>query len=72
VPRDFSVVGVAARHWAEDFRPPLTAADVPTHDMGAEAVALLLELIAAPQTPPRHLLHAPPISLRASTGPVPR
>jgi DNA-binding LacI/PurR family transcriptional regulator len=26
VPRDFSVIGVAARHWAEDFRPPLTAA----------------------------------------------
>jgi DNA-binding LacI/PurR family transcriptional regulator len=72
VPRDFSIAGVAARHWAEDFRPPLTAADVPTHDMGAEAVALLLERVATPQAPPRHLLHAPPISLRSSTGPVPR
>jgi DNA-binding LacI/PurR family transcriptional regulator len=72
VPRDFSVAGVAARHWAEDFRPPLTAADVPTHDMGAEAVALLLERIATPEAAPRHLLHAPPISLRASTGPAPR
>ena len=29
VPRDFSITGVVARHWAEDFRPPLTAADVP-------------------------------------------
>src|SRR4051794_41681625 len=54
VPRDFSITGVAARHWAEDFRPPLTAADVPTLDMGAEAVGLLVERIAAPQAAPRH------------------
>jgi DNA-binding LacI/PurR family transcriptional regulator len=70
VPRDFSVTGVAARHWAEDFRPPLTAADVPTLQMGGEAVQLLLERIATPEALPRHVLHAPPISLRASTGPV--
>ncbi|MGI5237940.1 LacI family DNA-binding transcriptional regulator [Dactylosporangium sp. CA-139066] len=71
VPRDFSVTGVAARHWAEDFRPPMTAADVPTHDMGAQAVELLLEQLHAPTAHPRHLLHTPPISLRASTGPAP-
>jgi DNA-binding LacI/PurR family transcriptional regulator len=71
VPRDFSLAGVAARHWAEDFRPQLTAADVPTFEMGASAVDLLLEHIAAPETPARHLLLTPPISLRASTGPVP-
>lgn len=29
VPRDFSIVGVVARHWAENLHPPLTAADVP-------------------------------------------
>ncbi|MBY8871680.1 LacI family transcriptional regulator [Micromonospora sp. PLK6-60] len=71
VPRDFSLTGVAARHWAENFRPSLTAADVPIVDMGAAAVALLLERIAAPATAPRHRLYRPPISLRASTGPVP-
>lgn len=71
VPRDFSVAGVAARHWAEEFRPPLTAADVPIVDMGTDAVALLMEGIAAPRTPPRHRLYSPPISLRSSTGPVP-
>ncbi|MEU7399529.1 substrate-binding domain-containing protein, partial [Streptomyces albogriseolus] len=70
VPADFSVTGVAAQHWAEDFRPPLTAADVPMRDMGAEAVALLLEIIAAPESVPRHRLYSPPISLRSSTGPV--
>jgi DNA-binding LacI/PurR family transcriptional regulator len=71
VPKAFSIVGVAARHWAEDFRPPLTAADVPALEMGALAVELLLERIAAPELPTRHVLLAPPISLRASTGPVP-
>ncbi|GAA3349526.1 LacI family DNA-binding transcriptional regulator [Amorphoplanes nipponensis] len=71
VPRDFSIAGVAARHWAEDFRPQLTAADVPTLEMGAGAVDLLLERIAAPEASPRHLLLTPPISLRASTGPAP-
>ena len=71
VPRDLSITGVVARHWAEDFRPPLTAADVPT-EMGTHAVDLLLERIATPEAPPRHLLFTPPISLRVSTGPAPR
>jgi DNA-binding LacI/PurR family transcriptional regulator len=70
VPGDLSIAGVAARRWAEDFRPPLTAADVPT-EMGTQAVELLLERIATPDAPPRHVLLTPPISLRASTGPVP-
>ncbi|WP_127501881.1 LacI family DNA-binding transcriptional regulator [Actinoplanes solisilvae] len=70
IPRELSIAGVAARHWAEGFRPQLTAADVPTLEMGAHAVELLLERIAAPTSAPRHLLLAPPISLRDSTGPA--
>jgi len=70
VPTDISIAGVAAKHWAEDFRPSLTAADVPT-EMGVHAVDLLLERIATPDAPPRHLLLTPPISLRESTGPAP-
>lgn len=70
VPADLSITGVVARHWAEDFRPPLSAADVPT-EMGTHAIDLLLERIATPEAPPRHLLLTPPISLRASTGPAP-
>jgi DNA-binding LacI/PurR family transcriptional regulator len=72
VPRDFSVAGVAARHWAEDFRPPMTAVDIPTENIGAQAVELLLERLAAVQVHPRQILHAPPVSLRATTGPAPR
>jgi len=71
VPKDFSIVGVAAKHWAEDFRPALTAADVPALEMGGQAVELLLERIAEPQGSPQHRLLTPPISLRDSTGPVP-
>jgi DNA-binding LacI/PurR family transcriptional regulator len=71
IPRDFSITGVAARHWAEDFRPPLTAADIPTGDIGTEAVDLLLQRLAVPDTQPRHIMHAPPISLRDTTGPAP-
>lgn len=71
VPYDFSVIGVAARTWAEDFRPPLTAADVPALEMGEKAVSLLVERIAAPDTPPRQILLAPPISLRSSTAAAP-
>jgi DNA-binding LacI/PurR family transcriptional regulator len=37
-----------------------------------EAVTLLLQRLNAPQTPPRHMMHAPPISLRGTTGPSPR
>jgi DNA-binding LacI/PurR family transcriptional regulator len=70
VPADLSITGVVARHWAEGFRPALTAADVPT-EMGTYAVDLLLERIATPETAPRHLLLTPPISLRDSTGPAP-
>jgi DNA-binding LacI/PurR family transcriptional regulator len=72
VPRRFSVVGVAARYWAEQFQPQLTAAEVPAVEMGATAVEFLVDRIARQDIPPRHRLIAPPISLRNSTGPAPR
>jgi DNA-binding LacI/PurR family transcriptional regulator len=71
VPHRFSMVGVAARYWAERFHPELTAADVPAVEMGAAAVEFLIERVADPDAPPRQHLFAPPISLRNSTGPPP-
>lgn len=68
VPADFSLIGVAAQHWAEEFHPPLTSADVPASEMGAEAVALLTAHIADSSAEPRHILLAPPISLRDSVA----
>jgi DNA-binding LacI/PurR family transcriptional regulator len=72
VPTDFSIAGVAARHWAENLHPPLTAADVPADEMGAHAVEVLIQRIADPLAPHRQLLLAPPISLRGTTGPARR
>lgn len=71
VPRDFSIIGIADRQWAEEFQPPLTAADVPAAKICSDAVDMLLERIADPSAAARHLLLSPPISLRDSTGPVP-
>lgn len=68
VPRDFSVTGVIADRLAEDFHPPLTAADVPAGEMARLAVDLLLERIEEPAAAPRHALLEPAISLRSSTG----
>ncbi|MFC4536752.1 LacI family DNA-binding transcriptional regulator [Sphaerisporangium dianthi] len=70
VPDDFSIAGVSAQHWAENLHPPLTAADVPTDELGAHAVEMLIQRIADPDTTHRHLLVAPPISLRGTTGPA--
>ena len=71
IPLDFSVTGIAASRWAAAVTPQLTAADVPAADMGRVAVELLLELVRTPDAPPRHVLLAPPVSLRASAGPAP-
>ncbi|WP_043628914.1 LacI family DNA-binding transcriptional regulator [Nonomuraea candida] len=72
VPRQFSVIGVVGRHWAEQFHPPLTAADVPISDLAERAVGLLAERMTHPGTPARHVMLTPPLSLRASTAPPPR
>jgi DNA-binding LacI/PurR family transcriptional regulator len=71
VPADFSVIGVAVQHWAEEFHPPLSSADIPADDMGAHAVDLLTQRIANPFALPKHLLLCPPISLRDSVTRVP-
>lgn len=69
-PTDFSVTGTVARPWAEQCHPQLTSADVPAMEMGSTAVRFLVERIANPDAPPAQELLTPPISLRASTGPV--
>jgi len=74
VPRDFSVVGVAASPWAEQVNPPLTAAEIPAKEMSRVAVDLMMRRLRSPDSPPRHVLLKPLITLRGSTGrcrPVP-
>jgi DNA-binding LacI/PurR family transcriptional regulator len=69
IPWQVSVTGVVGRHWAEEFHPPLTAADVPISDMAERAVDLLAERMAEPGAPVSHVLLTQPISLRESTAP---
>ncbi|MFE7835547.1 LacI family DNA-binding transcriptional regulator [Streptomyces sp. NPDC057474] len=69
VPRDFSVVGVAAGHWAEQVNPQLTAAEIPAREMSRVSVDLIVRRLTAPDSAPRHVLLKPLISLRDSTGP---
>ncbi len=71
-PDRFSVTGIVARHWAEQFHPRLTAVDLPAEEMGATAVRFLVERIADPAADAVHALLTPPISLRGSTGPANR
>lgn len=74
VPRDFSVVGVAASPWAEQVTPPLTAAEIPAKEMSRVGVELMVERLRSPDARPRHVLLRPLITLRSSTGrcrPVP-
>ncbi|MEV5437042.1 substrate-binding domain-containing protein [Streptomyces sp. NPDC052682] len=69
VPRDFSVVGVAASPWAEQVTPQLTAAEIPAKEMSRAGVELMMERLRSLDAPPRHVLLKPLITLRASTGP---
>ncbi|MFD5087921.1 LacI family DNA-binding transcriptional regulator [Kitasatospora sp. NPDC058406] len=69
VPRDFSVVGVAASRWAEQVSPPLTASEIPAKEMSRIAVDLMMERLTVPTAAPRHVLLKPLITLRASTAP---
>ncbi|MCL8013783.1 LacI family DNA-binding transcriptional regulator [Streptomyces sp. AS02] len=74
VPRDFSVVGVAASPWAEQVTPQLTAAEIPAKEMSRVAVELMVERLRSSGSTPRHVLLKPLITLRSSTGrcrPVP-
>jgi DNA-binding LacI/PurR family transcriptional regulator len=69
VPRDFSVVGLAAGPWAETVTPALTAANEPVGEISRVAVELMLERLASPGASPRHVMLRPLISIRSSTGP---
>lgn len=69
VPGDVSVVGYDDREIAQFLHPPLTTVLLPHYDMGALAVELLLEKIAAPGTAPTQLKAECPLIVRESAGP---
>lgn len=68
VPRDLAVVGFDDTRVARMTRPALTTVRVPMSRMGAEAVRLLCQRIAAPDRPPTRIDLEPELMVRESCG----
>ena len=68
-PDDMSVVGYNDMPFVDRFRPPLTTVRVPHYELGATAAELMLEQLQGTDAPPRQLLLAPELVVRASTAP---
>lgn len=71
IPDDVSVLAVTSENNARSLTPEITAADVPTAEMGRHAVESLLRLVADPAAEPAHILLAPPFVDRRSHAPAP-
>ena len=69
-PGDVSVVGFNDMDWSARFAPPLTTVRLPHHRLGVEAAGLLLERLADPATPVRHVVLPIELVVRGSTGPA--
>jgi LacI family transcriptional regulator len=54
--------------WADFFHPRLTAVSQPVDDLGSGAIRMLLERLADPELPPRHVRLAPGFQWRESCG----
>lgn len=70
VPDDLSVVGFDDIPESTRSLPPLTTVAQPLHDLGAQALKMLVKLLAGEPVPQQ--VHLPAdLVVRASTGPVP-
>jgi LacI family transcriptional regulator len=67
-PGDVSVVGVNDMAWSDRFSPALTTVRMPHYELGVTAADLLLERLASPQAPPRHVMLPAQLVVRASTA----
>jgi LacI family transcriptional regulator len=70
-PRDVSVVGFNDMDWSDRFVPPLTTVRLPHYQLGVEAAGLLLERLANPGAPARHVVLPAELVVRGSTAPPP-
>lgn len=67
VPGDLALVGFDDPPWAQALRPALTTVRQPTREIGRVAVELLLDRLAGPDAPVRHVLLDPELVVRASS-----
>ena len=71
IPEDISVAGFDNNDYTAFLNPPLTTVDVNAHEIGAQAVQLVLARIAQPDLPFQHRRIAHELVVRGSTGQVP-
>ncbi|WP_326834832.1 LacI family DNA-binding transcriptional regulator [Amycolatopsis rhabdoformis] len=70
VPGDVSVTGFNDMPFVDRQRPSLTTVRIPHYDLGREAARLLLERIAAPDSPAKRVVLPVELVSRDSTAPV--
>ncbi|HUG49530.1 MAG TPA: LacI family DNA-binding transcriptional regulator [Terrimesophilobacter sp.] len=70
VPQDLSVIGFDDVPEAANSTPPLTTMAQPLHDLGAQALEMLVGLLNG-QDVPSHVQLPAELVIRASTGPAP-
>ncbi len=68
VPQDVALVGIDDVDYASLLPVPLTTVRQPTHEIGAAAVAAMLERVRRPSLPPRDILLDGTLVVRASCG----
>ncbi len=67
IPQDMAVVGFDDLPWAEALDPPLTVVRQPAHEVGRQAMELLLKRIMEPGRPPLTVRLQPELVIRRST-----
>lgn len=68
VPRDMALVAFDEFEWTDLFQPRLTTIAQPCQEIGEWAVKLMLDRIADPDAPPRHVQLATTLHHRESCG----
>jgi DNA-binding LacI/PurR family transcriptional regulator len=72
IPADIAVLAIASTRNATSVNPVVSAADVPTTEMGQKAVEAVLRRITDPDDPLPNTLFSPPYVDRGSVGAPPR
>jgi DNA-binding LacI/PurR family transcriptional regulator len=68
IPEELALVGFDDMPWATSLNPPLTAVSQPSQEIGSAAADLLLDRIARPDRPIRHVILETTLVVRASCG----
>ncbi len=70
IPQDTSLVAIFSPHLAQMTSPALTSIDFPFHEMGRIGAEMLFKQLADETNNPSQILLKPPLTIRASSGPL--